>query len=103
MKKGDYNQFNGELIDSDWNIMFNGLTTEEMWHHFYSIYCKLIVKYITSVIPKVKNSPQWISKSLKNIINLKRKVWATYKRTPHPSDYLNYVLHRNECIISLMQ
>ena len=29
-EKGDYNQFNKELIDLDWNAMFNGLTTEEM-------------------------------------------------------------------------
>ena len=70
-EKDNYNQFNRELTDLDWNIMFNGLTTEEMWHHFHAIYCKLVDKYIPSVIPKVKNSPQWISKSLKNVINLK--------------------------------
>ena len=74
-EKGDYYQINKELTDLDWNTMFNGLTTEEMWHHFHSIYCKLVDKYIPSVIPKAKNSPhdQWMSKSLKNIINLKRK------------------------------
>ena len=84
-------------MDLDWNTMFNGLTTEEMWHHFHSIYCKLVDKYIPSVIPKAKNSPQWMSKSLKNIINLKRKAWAKYKRTLHLSDYSNYVLRTNEC------
>ena len=77
-EEGDYNQFNRELIDLDWNAMFNGLTTEEMWHHSHSIYCKLVDKYIPSVIPKAKNSPQWMSKSLKNIINLKRNTWAKY-------------------------
>ena len=84
-------------MDLDWNTMFNGLITEEVWHHFHSIYCKLVNKYIPSVIPKAKNLPQWMSKSLKNIINLKRKAWAKYKRTLHLSDYSNYVLHRNEC------
>ena len=96
-EKGDYNQFNRELLDLDWNVMFNGLTTEEMWHHFHSIYCKLVDKYIPSVIPKANNSPQWMNKSLKNIINLKRKAWARYKRTLHPLDYSNYALRRNEC------
>ena len=61
-EKGDYYQFNKELMNLYWNTMFNGLTTEEMWHHFHSIYFKLVDKYIPSVIPKAKNSPQWMSK-----------------------------------------
>ena len=63
------------------------------------MFCKLVDKYILSVNPKAKNSPQWMSKSLKNIINLRQKAWAKYKRTLHPSDSskFNYVLHRNEC------
>ena len=88
-----------ELLDLDWTSLFDGLTTEKMWHFFHSIYCKLLDKYIPSVISKVKDSPspQWMNKSVKNKINLKRKAWIKYKRSKHPLDHSNYILHRNEC------
>ena len=56
-ENGDYNQFNLELLDLDWNNLFDGLTTEKMWYCFHSIYCKLLDKYVPSVISKVKETP----------------------------------------------
>ena len=44
-----------------------------MWHQFHSIHCKLIDKYILSVILKAKNSPQWMSQKYK------QKAWLNTK------------------------
>ena len=78
--------------------MFNGLSIEDMWNCFHSIYCKLSDKYIPSVVcSTVRNSPQWMTKSAKDKIKLKRNAWARYKRSLLPADYSTYAQCRNEC------
>ena len=42
--------------------------------------CTLLDKYVPSVTFEVKDSPQWMNKSVKNKINMKRKVWIKYKK-----------------------
>ena len=41
----------------DWNNWFYGLTVEEMWQCFHSIYCKLLHKFIPSVTFEVRDLP----------------------------------------------
>ena len=78
-EKGNYQQFNSDLMNLDWDSMFNGLSVEDMWNCFHSIYCKLSDKYTPSVVcSTVRNSPQWMTKFVKDKIKLKHNAWARY-------------------------
>ena len=68
---------------------------------FHSTYCTLLDKYVPSVTFEVKDSPQWMNKSVKNKINMKRKAWIKYKKSLRPSDYLTYTQRRNDCTAAI--
>ena len=97
-ERGNYQQFNYELINLDWDGLFSGLSVEAMWNCFHSIYCKLLDKYVPGVVwTTARDSPQWITKFIKDKIKLKRMAWTKYKRSLCSVDYSTYAQCRNEC------
>jgi len=77
--------------------MFDSLAVKEMWNSFYSIYNKLLDKYIPGVVISAKKVlPLWM-KFVKTRLKLKHKAWIKYKRSLLFSEYSIYVQIRNDC------
>jgi len=93
--RGDYTSLTRELLNTDWEVLFEGLDTENMWQLFHSKLLSLIDKYIPIQSVEPNSKPMWLNSFALKTIKQKRKAWNTYKATHRQSDYVLYTTKRN--------
>ena len=84
-----------ELLNTDWEVLFEGLDAENMWHLFHSKLLSLIDKYIPIQLVEPNSKPKWLNSFALKTIKQKHKAWNTYKSTHWQSDYVLYTTKRN--------
>lgn len=97
----NYDEINDKLTKIDWIVFFSNLNTESSASKFYSFINNLIELHV----PRRKlwsssKIPAWYSKSLKKVLNKKRKYHSLWKRYRNPLDYESYKILRkieSEC------
>ena len=82
-------------MNTNWEVLFEGLNTEKMWLLFHSKLLFLIDKYVPTQTFESNSKPKWLNSSTLKAIKQKHKAWNTYKATHHHVDYLSYTTKRN--------
>jgi len=62
-----------ELLNTDWEVLFKGLDTENMWQIFYSKLLSLIDKYIPIQLFEPNSKPKWLNSFAFKTIKQKHK------------------------------
>jgi len=92
---GDYTSITSQLLNTNWEVLFEGLNTDEMWSLFHSKLLFLIDKYIPTQKFQPNSRPKWLNSSTLKAIKQKHKAQNTYKATHRHDDYVTYTTKRN--------
>ena len=98
---GDYMSMTRELLNTDWEVLFEGLDTENIWQLFHSKLLSLIDKYIPIQLVEPNSKPKWLNSFALKTIKQKYKAWNTYKATHLQSDYALCTTKRNIAIAAV--
>ena len=90
-----------ELLNTNWEQIFENLNTQCMWSVFHSKVLLLIDKYIPTCIFKSNSKPKWLDSSTLKLIKQKHKAWNTYKATQHYADFISYTRSKNVATASI--
>ena len=74
---GDYESMKHELLNTNWEQIFENLNMQCMWSVFHSKVLLLIDKYIPTRIFKSYSKPKWLDSSTLKLIKQKHKAWNT--------------------------
>jgi len=75
-----------ELLNTDWEALFEGLDIENMWQLLHSKLLSLIDKYIPIQTVMHNSKPKWLNSFALKTIKQKHKACNTYKATHQQSD-----------------
>jgi len=81
-------------LNSDWETLYEGLDTENMWQLLHSKLLFLIDKCMPTKSFEPHSRPKWLNSSVLKAIKQKHKVWNTYKTTHCHSDYVSCTTKR---------
>ena len=71
--RGNYTSITSQLLNTNWEVLFEGLNTEEMWSLFHSKLLFLIDKYIPTQTFEPNSRPKWLNSSTLKAIKQKHK------------------------------
>ena len=61
--RGDYVSMTRDLLNTNWEVLFEGLNTEKMWLLFHSKLLFLIDKYVPTQTFESNSKPKWLNSS----------------------------------------
>ena len=93
--RGDYVSMTRDLLNTDWEVLLEGLNIEKTWLLFHSKLLFRIDKYVPTQMFESNSKPEWLNPSTLKAIKQKHKTWNTNKATHQHVDYLSYTTKRN--------
>lgn len=94
--KANYKLINNEIKNIDWNIMFAGLGTEEMWEQFTSTINSIINKHVPVKSQNKKENKPWFNRTIKLAREKKVKAWKKYKKENSPVKLRTFKMLQNQ-------
>jgi hypothetical protein len=79
-KRGDYEEIRQELKNVDWEEELRNMNMEEAWLAFKNRLTDLVHLHVPRIVVKGAGRPRWLTREIKNLLNIKRKKWRLYKR-----------------------
>ena len=93
--KGNYEEMNKELRDTDWDSTLGNESVETQWTTFKEKLIELSEKHIPKRKAKTKYKNPWCNRELKNELKKKNTQFQKYRRTKSAEDQEAYIHQRN--------
>ncbi|BHF73659.1 hypothetical protein SprV_0401674100 [Sparganum proliferum] len=92
--RGDFEQMRKDLSPIDWASTLSG-GVQEVWCQFKELVHNLISDHCQIMRRRLTNRPRWLTPSLKNEVNKKRKQWKRSLTDRTPKSLSRYKVQRN--------
>lgn len=94
-READYVSINGDILQLDWNKLFENKSAEDCVNVFYENLYKIIRNH--TPIKNITNThfPAWFTSSLKHIFRNKNNAWVKWKKYRNQSDYTIFSMFRD--------
>ena len=94
--KGDYISINTELNAINWEENYYNIGVEEMWTFFQQRLMEMREKYVPESVPRKRELPKWMTKSINKGIKKRNKAWKKYSDEPTYAKLDRYKVLRNK-------